>query len=70
MQVHSLYRMNILAVTAAMAVVVAIAAATAVVGVAFDVIVGTTGTGAKVAVAATDQSKVVFAVSDVMVAVP
>lgn len=56
-------------VIAARAVMMTVAAAIAV-GVAFEVVIGTTGTGIKVAVAATDQSKVVSAASDGMVAVP
>lgn len=41
--------------------------ATAVVGVAFEIVVGT---GTKVAVASTDQSKMVYAAFDGIVAVP
>lgn len=41
--------------------------ATAVVGVAFEIVVGT---GTKVPVAATDQSKMVYAAFDGIVAVP
>lgn len=49
------------------AVVVTVVTATAVVGVAFEIVVGT---GTKVAVAATDQSKMVYAAFDGIVAVP
>lgn len=66
MQMYYFYGVKTLVITAR--AVVTVEAATAVVGVAFEV--WTTRTGTKVAVAATDQSNVVSAASDGMVAEP
>lgn len=68
MQMYYFYGVKTLVITAR--AVVTVKAATAVVGVVFEVLVWTTRTGTKVAVAATDQSNVVSAASDGMVAEP